>query len=257
MVTYECDKCNKSFNHKSDYNKHINRKIPCISNEFINMKNNKISELEQKIIELEKIMKDKDQIILEKDRIIQENIRVYEKNIEILKQLQIEKNKPNIITNYNNCNNTSYNNTITIYNFGKENISELTDKEKLSILNSGNYCLTQLIKLIHNNDRLPHYKNIAITNCRDNNGFVIENNKWIRKPLDEILDKEVISRMDDMQALIDQEKIKDQSINAHLVQKKIDNYLEDSDKFISDHKLDIKNTLYNNTKNNYKKTKKN
>jgi uncharacterized C2H2 Zn-finger protein len=33
MVLYTCEKCNKEFNQKSNYLKHINRKKPCITNE--------------------------------------------------------------------------------------------------------------------------------------------------------------------------------------------------------------------------------
>jgi uncharacterized C2H2 Zn-finger protein len=36
MVLYKCDKCNKEFNQKSNYIRHINRKKTCILNEVIN-----------------------------------------------------------------------------------------------------------------------------------------------------------------------------------------------------------------------------
>jgi uncharacterized C2H2 Zn-finger protein len=29
MVIYKCDRCNKVFNHKGDYTKHLNRKFKC------------------------------------------------------------------------------------------------------------------------------------------------------------------------------------------------------------------------------------
>src|SRR5438105_1605438 len=30
MVSYKCNKCNKTFDHKNDYNKHIKRKKSCL-----------------------------------------------------------------------------------------------------------------------------------------------------------------------------------------------------------------------------------
>ena len=32
MVNYTCNKCNKIFNHKWNYMRHINRKKPCVNN---------------------------------------------------------------------------------------------------------------------------------------------------------------------------------------------------------------------------------
>ena len=32
MVLYKCNKCSKSFNKKSNYIRHINRKNPCVNN---------------------------------------------------------------------------------------------------------------------------------------------------------------------------------------------------------------------------------
>ena len=35
MVEYKCNVCNKIFTRKPDYNRHINRKIPCKSDDVI------------------------------------------------------------------------------------------------------------------------------------------------------------------------------------------------------------------------------
>lgn len=45
MVEYKCNKCNKTFDRKSNYETHINRKKPCIAKEDID----KIQELEKNI----------------------------------------------------------------------------------------------------------------------------------------------------------------------------------------------------------------
>ena len=38
MVLYKCEKCNKEFNQKSNYIRHIYRKKTCILNEVLNEK---------------------------------------------------------------------------------------------------------------------------------------------------------------------------------------------------------------------------
>ena len=58
MVTYTCNKCNKTFDRKSNYQTHINKKYPCIPPK------DKIQELEGKIEELQKQMK---QLLQKKD----------------------------------------------------------------------------------------------------------------------------------------------------------------------------------------------
>jgi uncharacterized C2H2 Zn-finger protein len=52
MVEYNCEKCLKKFDRKDSYQKHINRKYPCISNEISNIKDDKIDQIEKQIAKL-------------------------------------------------------------------------------------------------------------------------------------------------------------------------------------------------------------
>ena len=61
MVLHVCEKCNRSFNKKSSYNTHINRKFPCSPpstkidklEEEVKILNVKIQELESQISEMQ------------------------------------------------------------------------------------------------------------------------------------------------------------------------------------------------------------
>src|SRR6187551_1375812 len=53
MVTYNCEKCNKIFNHKSDYIRHINRKTPCKSDKEDENNELKLNPIESKLNPIE------------------------------------------------------------------------------------------------------------------------------------------------------------------------------------------------------------
>jgi len=63
MVEYICEKCFKKFDRKDSHNKHINRKYPCIPNKTLNLKDDKIEELEKQVSKLQDQMT---QLLLDK-----------------------------------------------------------------------------------------------------------------------------------------------------------------------------------------------
>jgi hypothetical protein len=63
MVSYKCDRCGKSYDHKSEYVRHINRKNPCRSDQFddqkvINKIQNNTQEIQKETQEGKKMKKD-------------------------------------------------------------------------------------------------------------------------------------------------------------------------------------------------------
>ena len=88
------------------------------------------------------------------------------------------KNPSNTIcNNTNKSNNTNSNNTINNINvklvpFGMENIDDLTQEEKKTILNAGMFCSVMCAKKLNCNPRLPQYQNIAFTNLRSNDAKI-------------------------------------------------------------------------------------
>ena len=180
MVNYICEKCNKEFTQKSNYNRHINRIKSCNNNETIIYKCEKCNkEFNKKSNYLNHINKLKecnnvnlqqkyDELYLELNNIKKnfeelkiENIKINELYNNLLDKCIKNNITNNTITNNNNSNNNNIIN-ITLTNFGKEDYNKLTNDEQLKILKSNNLCLPNLIKYLHINDRIPEYKNICI-----------------------------------------------------------------------------------------------
>ena len=115
--------------------------------------------------------------------ILQKNAKIHPKTLQ---KINKELNNNNIINNITNNNTTNNNNTINTINnttvnikFGNEKISNLlNEKEMLKIVNKCRYSVEESIKLVHFNDNRPEYKNILITNLRDNIAYIFDGNKF-------------------------------------------------------------------------------
>jgi len=252
MVLYTCEKCNKEFNQKSNYLKHINRKKPCITNESniiiykcekcnkdFNYKTsylyhiNKINScytvnFEEKCnsLEIELINLKKDLELLTNKNIILENEN---KTLNNLVNKCLENNKTiktNNTTNNNNTNNI--NNTINNINvnlvpFGMENIDDLTPEEKKIILNSGMFCSVMCAKKLNCNPRLPQYHNISFTNLRSNDAKIYDKDKtWRTVDKEDLFETVIPRRIDDVNLLIENEDIKISPYMDNLVKKGTD-----------------------------------
>jgi uncharacterized C2H2 Zn-finger protein len=252
MVLYTCEKCNKEFNQKSNYLKHINRKKPCISNESniiiykcekcnkdFNYKTsylyhiNKINScytvnFEEKCnsLEIELINLKKDLELLTNKNIILENEN---KTLNNLVNKCLENNKTiktNNTTNNNNTNNI--NNTINNINvnlvpFGMENLDDLTPEEKKTILNAGMFCSVMCAKKLNCNPRLPQYQNIAFTNLRSNDAKIYDKDKtWKTVDKEDLFETVIPRRIDDVNLLIENEDIKISPYMDNLVKKGTD-----------------------------------
>jgi len=250
MVLYTCEKCNKEFNQKSNYLKHINRKKPCITNEnniiiykcekcnkdfnyktsylyHINKINScytvnfeeKCNSLEIELINLKKdleLLTNKN-IILESENKTLNNLvnKCFENNKTI-------KTKTNNNTT-NNINNTINNINVNLVPFGMENIDDLTPEEKKIILNSGMFCSVMCAKKINCNPRLPQYHNISFTNLRSNDAKIYDKDKtWRTVDKEDLFETVIPRRIDDVNSLIENEDIKISPYMDNLVKKGTD-----------------------------------
>lgn len=80
-----------------------------------------------------------------------------------------------------NNNITDSNIVVNIVAHTKENLDELTDKEKIEILKNGNCAVPALIKKINFNPRLPQNHNVYLSGVTSKHGHVYDGAKWILK----------------------------------------------------------------------------
>ena len=288
MVLYICNKCNKNFTRKQSYEIHINRKKTCITenniNKIINLEdktknleedNNKLEDSNQqledsnqqleinnnKLENKNKQLEDSNKELLlkvkelEKENSIKQNkIILLEEDNKRINELYnnlldkcIKNNSNNIITT-NTVNNNNNTINITLKNFGNENYTKLTNEEQIRILKSNKQCVSNLIKCLHINDRLPEYKNICIKNLRGKGGYLYEGNKWLHCNFENLLIILFKNKINDLEKILNSNEGLI-SFNNNYIQNLIENYTDDMDTFIKNNKDNIINMLYNNTKN--------
>jgi DNA-directed RNA polymerase subunit RPC12/RpoP len=258
IILYKCEKCNKEFNKKFNYLSHINKKNPCNCNDLI--EENKI--LLDKIKKLEKIQKTNIVLKNNNTQLEKENIQLKTENEKInelynnLLNKCISNNTTNNSNNNSNSNNTTTNNTtnniikIKLVNFGQEDYTKLTKEEQNNILKYSNRSISNLIKCLHINDKLPQYKNICIKNLRGKGGYLFENNKWTHLNYDVLLMMLFNRKFSDLNKILDENNNENISkFYQDNIQKLIHNFDENNDEFIKKNKDNIINLLYNNTKN--------
>ncbi len=105
-------------------------------------------------------------------------------------------------TNSGNLNNNTINNTVNIMALGQENINDvLTKTEKMKILNQKANALPFMIEYVHFNDKFPQFKNIAITNSRNNYAHLYDDTLKIFKLIDknELIDDLIDYRVCDIE----------------------------------------------------------
>jgi hypothetical protein len=225
MVLYKCEKCLKEFNKKHNYEVHINRKFSCnksnIDKDFIieKLTDEKI-ELQNKNEELEDIIRKanyKFQQLENENKTINELYKTlldkcFENNKNLSNTICNNTNK----SNNTNSNNTNSNNTTNITNntinninvklvpFGMENIDDLTQEEKKTILNAGMFCSVMCAKKLNCNPRLPQYQNIAFTNLRSNDAKIYDKDKtWKTVDKEDLFETVIPRRIDDVNLLIE------------------------------------------------------
>ena len=156
-----CKFCNKEFKTKANLTRHIKNYCKHVGNKINSNK------LETKIKNIENVLCKQQK---EHDK---------EKKF-LFKQIELLLNK---------VGNTTINNTqnIQLNNYGKEDLSHITESFKLDLLSKPYGMIPKLIKEVHFNDTKPENKNIALTNKNDNKIKIFTGSKWIYKNKEEML----------------------------------------------------------------------
>ena len=207
-----CDYCNKSFKthaskrrHELHYCKH-------------NIDNH--SKISKKIKE-----KEKEFLLYKKEMEKQKK--------ELMKQIEILLTKVG-----NNNNNTTITNNIQLNNYGNEDLSHITNKQKTQMLKIPYVMIQRLIEYVHFNDKKPENKNIMIVNKKDKYIKIFKDGKWIYRDKKETLEMLVDGKyfiLDEHFNEIPDEYLSDIQRNRYLIfQNKYDSKDNELHKYLLD-----------------------
>jgi hypothetical protein len=258
----ECNYCSKKFVNKYSLKRHLSNCSIKIYNEhnnelIIQINNNNDNECDKLRLQLQISEIEKQKINAEKEKIKEEN-----RNLELklkFEKLLIAKCKmhPKTFKSLNNklinnsMNNNTINNNITnnfkIYNIGKENLLDiLTLSEKTDIMRSRFNCLEQIVEIAHCS-KYDQFKNIIITNLKDNHAFKYDDTKgyFVCINKNEVISDLVYERLGDIQEIYEELSTTNKlDINTkRLISEFLDKIKEDDS-----YKDDIDGAIYSNFK---------
>ena len=166
---FRCRYCNRSLNTKANLTRHL--KHYCKSY----IPSNNVDEMEQKIKNIEELLEDQK--------------KQHEKEKKILYK-QIEKlldKVGNTTTIQNNNIESNIQNNIILNNYGKEDLSHITDGFKKQLIKIPYSMIPKMIEAVHFNDKKPENKNISIINKKDNLIKIFKDNKWVYQGKEETI----------------------------------------------------------------------
>jgi hypothetical protein len=196
IKNYNCRYCNKEYNNKNSRWSHekickikLNKSTEDKKLELL------IKKEEAKILKLKIKLQNSDKV---------DNITLKKLNKKLMERNKLIKNSTINSHNNNNIqNNTQVINNYNLIGFGKENINEtLTLKDKKQIINAKYQCLEKLIEIVHCGN-YDQFKNIIITNMKDNYMYKYEENKgqFILSTKNEVMYSLVDYRMCDLEVM--------------------------------------------------------
>jgi hypothetical protein len=157
--SYKCDYCNESFSthaHKRRHELHRCKEKTTTYSDLLKQKDKELASLKK---EMDKQRKD------------------------LMKQIEV------LLTKVGNTNTTINNtNNIQLNNYGKEDLSHITDNQKTQMLKMPYGMIPKMIESVHFDDNKPENRNIMIVNKKDKYIKIVENGKWVYKDKKETLE---------------------------------------------------------------------
>jgi len=166
---YRCEYCFRILKTKANHTRHLKHYCKSYSS------SNNVDEMEKKIKNIEELLEDQQK---QHDR---------EKKL-LYKQIEKLLDKVGNTTNiqHNNIESNIQNNII-LNNYGKEDLSHITDTFKKQLIKIPYSMIPKMIEEVHFNDKKPENKNISLTNKKDNLIKIFKDNKWIYQGKEETI----------------------------------------------------------------------
>jgi len=215
-ILFECEYCNKEFQHSQSLNRHKKGRCKNINNDNNDMR------------KLVKLLNE--QLKEQQYQIKEQNSQIK----ELIKKAGITNSNINIQQN------------IKLLSYGNTDMSHLTDKDYMKCLNHSNFCVPYLIEQIHFDPQKPENHNIYISNIKNNYVMLYNGDKWILKDRDEA----ITNLIDDNNIILEQ-KLEEWIENGKeypKIMNKFKRYIEkrDNNKVLNKIKDEIKLILFNN-----------
>ena len=163
----------------------------------------------EKIIELEKQQKIQTQQIIELQNKLLKSSRLDNKTFKAVNKILMDRSYRNSLNNNTNSNNTNNitnnNNTYQILALGNEELANvLTFRQKKMILDSRLCSIEKIVEIAHCG-QMNQFKNIIITNLKDNFAYRYDETKgyFITVSKAYLLDDVINHRMMDIEAIYD------------------------------------------------------
>jgi len=238
---FKCTKCNVVFSRIDSLTRHKNKNRCKEDKEEAKKLEEENNEIKKEMIEIKK-----------KDELREKEMLEYKKELEKMKDLLQKSLKihPKTLQKINNqLNNQGTINNITIYQLGKENLSELfTKQEKLGILNRQAMSINDIVELAHTSGKYKSCMNVYITNLQNTIGYMYDEkqNNFIAVNKNELLNDLLDSRMYDIEKFYEEFEEKLEPSRAEKIKMFIERMNDEEDCLKGLKKEEIKLILYNN-----------
>ncbi len=192
MVVYTCERCNKFFNKKFEYDKHINKISNCYPH--------KNDDIEPNDYYCEICCKNFSRIdALKRHNKSKKHIMKMSTHTKKININPIKYSNKNIKADRDvNINNNSNNNYYFISPFGQEEIAKLTTIEKMSTLLSKENPIVEIILITNLNPQKPEYHNVGYTDLKSGYGVMFNGKTWEKKEVNTMINDLLLTKKNDL-----------------------------------------------------------
>ncbi|AQN67868.1 hypothetical protein [Saudi moumouvirus] len=186
MTIYVCDKCSKQFDHKSKFNRHLERIRRCDKKKNISGSKTSKNIIDNKCKNCNREFSRKDS--LARHSKVCKNKKSKTQNNKTI----IQNNKPKIQNK----------NLINICEFVKDSYKNLSAFDLVSIIKTENKFWENYIKIINFNPNVPQHHNVYYPDIKSGYGIVLREGKWTNEKISSIINELIDHRIKDLNEMI-------------------------------------------------------